>query len=45
MSYLLVIPSIDIKDGKTVRVVKGIPELNCQEYGNDPVEMARIWRA
>ena len=45
MGYLLVIPSIDIKDGKTVRVVKGIPELNCHEYGNDPVEMARIWRA
>jgi phosphoribosylformimino-5-aminoimidazole carboxamide ribotide isomerase len=45
MGYLLVIPSIDIKDDKTVRVVKGIPELHCQEYGNDPVEMARIWRA
>ncbi|HKI77296.1 MAG TPA: 1-(5-phosphoribosyl)-5-[(5-phosphoribosylamino)methylideneamino] imidazole-4-carboxamide isomerase [Ignavibacteriaceae bacterium] len=45
MGYLLVIPSIDIKNGKTVRVVKGIPELNCTEYGNDPVEMARIWRA
>ena len=45
MGYLLVIPSIDIKEGKTVRVVKGIPELNCKEYGNDPVEMARIWRA
>jgi phosphoribosylformimino-5-aminoimidazole carboxamide ribotide isomerase len=45
MKYLLVIPSIDIKDGKTVRVVQGIPELNCQEYGSDPVEMARIWRA
>lgn len=42
---LLVIPSIDIKDGKTVRVVQGIPELNCNEYGNDPVEMAMIWRA
>ena len=42
---LLVIPSIDIKDRKTVRVVKGIPELNCKEYGNDPVEMALIWRA
>ena len=42
---LLVIPSIDIKDGKTVRVVKGIPELNCNEYGNDPIEMAMIWRA
>lgn len=43
--YLLVIPSIDIKDGKTVRVVQGIPELNCSEYGDDPVEMAMIWRA
>jgi len=42
---LLVIPSIDIKDRKTVRVVKGIPELQCSEYGNDPVEMALIWRA
>lgn len=42
---LLVIPSIDIKNGKTVRVVKGIPELNCSDYGNDPVEMALIWRA
>lgn len=45
MQNLLVIPSIDIKDGKTVRVVQGIPELNCSEYGNDPVEMAMIWRA
>jgi phosphoribosylformimino-5-aminoimidazole carboxamide ribotide isomerase len=45
MRYLLVIPSIDIKDGKTVRIVQGIPELNCGEYGSDPVEMARIWRA
>ena len=45
MRRLLVIPSIDIKEGKTVRVVQGIPELNCVEYGSDPVEMARIWRA
>lgn len=45
MNKLLIIPSIDIKNGKTVRVVKGIPELNCCEYGNDPVEMAMIWRA
>lgn len=42
---LLVIPSIDIKEGKTVRVVQGIPELDCVEYGSDPVEMAMIWRA
>ncbi|MDP4172648.1 MAG: 1-(5-phosphoribosyl)-5-[(5-phosphoribosylamino)methylideneamino] imidazole-4-carboxamide isomerase [Bacteroidota bacterium] len=45
MNKLLVIPSIDIKDGKTVRVVQGIPELDCPDYGNDPVEMALIWRA
>ena len=44
MRYLLVIPSIDIKNGKTVRVVQGIPELGSKEYGSDPVEMARIWR-
>ena len=44
MSDLLVIPSIDIKDGKTVRVVQGIPELHCNKYDNDPVEMAMIWR-
>ncbi len=44
MSNLLVIPSIDIKDGKTVRIVQGIPELNCNDYGDDPVEMAMIWR-
>ena len=43
--HLLVIPSIDIKDRKTVRVVQGIPELDCKEYGNDPIEMAMIWRA
>lgn len=42
---LLVIPSIDIKNGKCVRSVQGIPELDCHEYGNDPVEMAKIWRA
>lgn len=45
MPGLLIIPSIDIKDGKTVRVVQGIPDLNCKAYGNDPVEMAMIWRA
>lgn len=44
MQKLLVIPSIDIKLGKTVRVVQGIPELDCFQYGDDPVDMARIWR-
>jgi len=42
---LLVIPSIDIKNGKTVRVVKGIPELECKDYGDDPVHTAKLWRA
>ena len=45
MNKILVIPSIDIKNRKTVRVVKGIPELGCKSYGDDPVEMAMIWRA
>lgn len=45
MKKILVIPSIDIKDGKTVRVVQGIPELNCPSYGNNPVDMAKLWRA
>jgi len=45
MTKILVIPSIDIQDGKTVRVVQGIPELECMEYANDPVDMAMIWRA
>jgi len=42
---LLVIPSIDLKNGKCVRSVQGIPELDCHDYGDDPVEMAKIWRA
>lgn len=45
MNKILVIPSIDIKNGKTVRIVQGILDLGCKEYGDDPVEMAMIWRA
>lgn len=45
MPRILVIPSIDIKDGKTVRVVQGIPELALKCYGDDPVETAKLWRA
>ncbi len=45
MPKILIIPSVDIKEGKTVRVVQGIPELGCKEYGSDPVEMALLWRA
>ena len=44
MQNTLVIPSIDIHNGKTARVVQGVPELNSKDYGNDPVEMAMIWR-
>ncbi len=45
MSGILIIPSIDILNGKTVRVVKGVPEIGSKNYGDDPVEMALIWRA
>ncbi len=45
MPGLLVIPSIDILNGKTVRVVRGIAELGSKDYNSDPVEMALIWRA
>ena len=45
MQKILVIPAIDIKNRKTVRVVQGIPELGCNAYGDDPIEMAMIWRA
>lgn len=43
-SPLLVIPSIDIKDGKLVRIVQGIPKKVPSIYPDDPVEMAKIWR-
>jgi phosphoribosylformimino-5-aminoimidazole carboxamide ribotide isomerase len=45
LQKLLVIPSIDIKNGNCVQSVQGIPELDCHEYGTDPVQMAKIWRA
>jgi phosphoribosylformimino-5-aminoimidazole carboxamide ribotide isomerase len=45
MKRLLVIPSIDIQNGKTVRVVQGLPDLNTDAYGNDPVETAMLWRS
>jgi phosphoribosylformimino-5-aminoimidazole carboxamide ribotide isomerase len=44
-SPLLVIPSMDIKDGKLVRIVQGIPEVVPSVYPDDPIEMAKIWRA
>ncbi len=45
MGRVLVIPSIDIHNGVTVRVVQGIPELNCNEYCDDPIDTAMLWRA
>ncbi|MGB9664615.1 MAG: 1-(5-phosphoribosyl)-5-[(5-phosphoribosylamino)methylideneamino]imidazole-4-carboxamide isomerase [Ignavibacteria bacterium] len=44
-SPLLIIPSIDIKDGKLVRIVQGIPKVVPSIYPDDPIEMAKIWRA
>lgn len=35
-SPLLVIPSIDIKDGKLVRIVQGIPHKVPSVYPDDP---------
>ncbi len=45
MKKILIIPSLDIKEKKIVRVVQGIAELGSNQYGNDPVEMALIWRS
>lgn len=39
-----IIPAIDIKDGKVVRLFKGQFD-KVTEYGSDPVEMARYWEA
>lgn len=44
-SPLLVIPSMDIKDGKLVRIVQEIPKMGPSVYPDDPIEMAKIWRA
>ena len=40
---LLIIPAIDIKDGKCVRLVQGEPGTE-KIYSDDPVEMAILWR-
>ena len=39
---MLIIPAIDIKDGKVVRLYKGQFD-KVTEYGSDPVEMAKHW--
>jgi len=38
---LLVIPAIEIKDGRCVQMVQGVEGFS---YSDDPVEMARLWR-
>ena len=40
-SMLLVIPAIEIKDGRCVQMVQGVEGF---AYSDDPVEMARLWR-
>ncbi len=40
---ILVIPSIDLKDGKCVRLVRGVPGTETV-YSSDPVQMAILWR-
>lgn len=40
---ILVIPSIDIRDGKCVRLVQGAPGTE-RVYSDDPIRMATLWR-
>lgn len=39
---MIVIPAIDLMDGKVVRLIKGDPK-NKTIYSNDPVEIAKKW--
>ena len=41
---MLIIPAIDIKDGKVVRLFKGRFD-QVTEYGSDPVDTAKHWEA
>ncbi len=40
---LLVIPSMDIRNGKCLQSIQGLPGLE-YDYSNDPVENAKLWR-
>ena len=40
---LLILPAIDIKDGRCVRLVQGAPGTE-KVYSDDPVQMAVLWR-
>lgn len=41
---MLILPAIDIKNGKVVRLFKGQFD-QVTEYGSDPVDMAKHWEA
>lgn len=40
---LLILPAIDIKDGRCVRLIQGAPGTE-KIYSDDPVQMAILWR-
>ena len=40
---ILILPAIDIKDGKCVRLVQGEPGTE-KIYSDDPAKMAILWR-
>jgi len=40
---ILILPAIDIKDGKCVRLVQGAPGTE-KVYSNEPAQMAILWR-
>jgi phosphoribosylformimino-5-aminoimidazole carboxamide ribotide isomerase len=40
---ILVIPAIDLRDGRCVRLVQGAPGTE-RVYSNDPIQMAVLWR-
>jgi phosphoribosylformimino-5-aminoimidazole carboxamide ribotide isomerase len=42
--FMLVIPAIDLKDGRCVRLLQGKKE-EVTTYSNDPASMARTWEA
>ncbi len=42
--FMLVIPAIDLKDGRCVRLLQGKKD-EVTTYSNDPASMARIWES
>lgn len=45
MPNLLIIPSLDIIDGKALRTISNIPGINEKSYSYDPVTLGLIYRA